>query len=118
MIKLPLLFALSLIMLKGSAQIEGSVVGKNKVAIQNAAIIISDSLGKIIDSVASDHRGGYSFTGLKPGLYNITTKVKGYEPSSYKNIRVTIAPEGTDENDDTYYAIRIDLVLMLTKPQK
>ena len=102
----------------GFSQIEGSVSDKNKTAIKDVVIFVTDSSGKIIDSVGSDDRGGYFFTGLNPGLYNLNTKSKDFDPASYKNIRVTVAPEGTNEDDDTYYAIRVDIILTRSKTLK
>jgi hypothetical protein len=100
------------------AQIEGLVADKTKLGISNAVIIATDSTGKAIDTVKSDKRGGYAFKGLKPGKYNIEAKAPGFLLASYKNIVVTIAPEGTDDSDDTYYAVRVDITLAPVKASK
>jgi hypothetical protein len=100
-----------LINAKVLGQVEGIVIDGKKIAIQNAIIIVTDTTGKAIDTVKSDKRGGYAFKGLKPGKYNIETKATGFLKAIYKNIEITAATEGTDEGDDTYYAIRLDIIL-------
>ena len=81
-------------------------------------MIVSDSTGKFIDSTRSDDRGGYAFKGLKPGTYIVAAKAQGFISSTNENIKVTTPPEGTDEDDDTYYAIRLDIILSPVKTQK
>ncbi|MEP6617515.1 MAG: carboxypeptidase-like regulatory domain-containing protein [Ginsengibacter sp.] len=96
-------------------QIEGVVIDQKKIAILDAIIIVTDTTGKAIDTVKSDKRGAYAFKSLKPGKYNVEAKMAGFLPAIYKNIEITTAPEGTDEHDDTYYAIRLDIKLILAK---
>jgi hypothetical protein len=48
------------------SQIEGIVTDKQKIAITNAEIIVSDTTGKVYDTTNTDKRGGYFFKGLKP----------------------------------------------------
>jgi hypothetical protein len=99
-------------------QIEGIVIDKKKTAIINAVIIVSDTTGKSIDTVTSDKRGGYFFEDLKPGKYNLEAKASGFQKAIYKNIVIITPPGGTDPNDDTYYAIRLDIILSPLKDQK
>ena len=106
-----------MLLITGSAfcQIEGVVIDKKRIAISNATIIVTDSTGKAIDTVKSDKRGGYVFKDLKNGKYNVEARAAGFLASVYKNIEVTDPPEGTDEEDDTYYAIRVDIILTPVK---
>jgi hypothetical protein len=92
-------------------QIEGVVIDKKKFVIPNAIIIAMDSTGRAIDTVRSGERGGYAFKGLKPGKYNVEAMATGYLHTIYKNIEVSNPSEEADEGDDTYYAIRLDIVL-------
>lgn len=100
------------------SQIEGLISGKNKVGIQNVLVITSDSTGKVIDTTRSDSLGGYAFIGLRPGKYNVEARASGFQIGTYRNIIVAIPPEGSDENSDTYYAIRLDIILKPGKDQK
>jgi hypothetical protein len=100
-----------LINTKVLSQIEGIVIDKTKLAINNATVIVNDTTGKAIDTVKSDKRGGYVFKGLKPGKYNVEAKAPGFQTAIFKSIIVSTPPEGTDESDDTYYAIRLDITL-------
>lgn len=119
MIRLLLLAALLFaVMLKSFSQIEGLVSDKNKTGIQKVLVTVSDSTGKIIDSTRSDSLGAYAFNGLKPGKYNLEAKASGFQTIIRRNIEITTAPEGTDEGSDTYYAIRLDLILTPLKDQK
>lgn len=106
------------IAIKTFGQIEGVVTDKKKIAIVNAIIIVSDTMSRAIDTVISDKRGGYAFKDLKPGKYNIEAKAVGFQPGIQKNILITLPPEGTDEGDDTYYAVRVDIILIPLKPQQ
>ena len=99
-------------------QIEGIVIDRKKTPLVNALIIVTDTTGKVIDSVKSDKRGVYAFNGLKPGKYNVEAKTSGFQSNTYKSIVVSIPPEGTDEGDDTYYAIRLDIILTQLKDKK
>lgn len=92
-------------------QIEGIVADKKMNTVMNAEIIVRDSTGKAIDTVKSDKRGGYFFKGLKPGSYIVEATAPGFQKAIYKNIAITTPPEGTDEQDDTYYAVRLDIKL-------
>jgi hypothetical protein len=109
---------LSLFVSSASGQIEGVVIDKKRVAIPNVMIIVTDSTAKAIDTVKSDKRGGYFFKGLKPGKYNVAATASGFQMVIYKNIVTITAPEGTDQGNDTYYAVRVDIVLIPMKPQK
>lgn len=113
---LPIALVLALLFnAKVFGQIEGIVTDKKKLAIADATIIASDTTGKGIDTVTSDKRGAYTFKSLNPGKYNVEAKASGFQAFISKSIIVTTPPEGTDESDDTYYAIRLDIVLTPTK---
>jgi len=96
---------------KAFSQIEGAVIDKKRIAIVNAVIVLSDTTGKPIDTVLSDNRGGYFFKGLKPGKYVIEAKASNFQSAIYKNVVITSPPEESNEGDDTYYAIRLDIIL-------
>jgi hypothetical protein len=93
-------------------QIEGVVTNKQKAAITNAVIMVTEINSKKVDSVRSDQEGGYAFKGLKPGKYNVEARAEGFSSAAYKNIEVETAPEGSDEHDDTYYAVRVDIIML------
>ena len=102
---------LSSIAVKSFCQIEGVVIDKKRAAITGATIIVKDITGKALDTVRSDQRGGYFFKGLKPGKYIVEANATGFNRFISKSIEVTLPPEGTDEGDDSYYAIRLDIVM-------
>ena len=97
------------------SQIEGMVADQKNTGIANVIIIAIDSTSKVIDTVRSDKRGGYAFKKLQPGKYSIEAKATGFQTAVYKNIQVGIPSEGMDAGDDTYYAIRLDIILMPAK---
>lgn len=99
-------------------QIEGVILDQKKIAVFNAIVVATDSATPKKDTVKSDKRGGYSFKGLKPGKYNVEAKAIGFQTMIYKNIIITTPPPGTDEGDDTYWAIRLDIILTPIKDQK
>lgn len=105
----------SIINNKAFSQIEGAVIDKKRSAIVNAVIVLSDTTGKAIDTVFSDKRGGYIFKGLKPGIYIVEAKASNFQPAIHRNIIITTPPEESNEGDDTYYAIRLDIILIPVK---
>jgi len=113
-----LIGAMLMISFNSFGQIEGVVINKKKIAIANVVIIATDITGRTIDTARSNQKGGYAFSGLKPGKYYVQAKMEGFLPSVYNNIEITTAPEGTDEHDDTYYAVRLDITLTPAKPLK
>jgi hypothetical protein len=108
-----LVFSISLL-----AQIEGDVTDQNNKGIANAVITATDYTGKLIDTAVTDKRGFYFFKTLKSGKYNIEAKAAGYISLVFKNVEVEKESNMTSEWDDTYYAVRLDIILKLTKSQK
>ncbi len=44
-------------------------------------------------------------------------KAAEFQPRIQMNILITLPPAGTDEGDDTYYAVRVDMILIPLKAQ-
>ena len=110
--------AMLMISFDSSGQIEGVVMNKKKIAIVDVVIIATEITRRTIDTVRSNQKGAYAFSSLRPGKYNVEAKMEGFLPCVYNNIEITTAPEGTDEHDDTYYAVRLDITLTPAKPIK
>jgi hypothetical protein len=97
------------------AQVEGEVVGPNGIGIAKAILTATDSTGRLIDTTMTDKRGFYCFKTLKPGQYSIEARAEGFIPDLLKNIVVKKEFNRTNERDDTYYAIRLDITLTPSK---
>lgn len=95
-------------------QVEGDVTDDKNKPITNAVITAMDSTGKSVDTVKTDERGFYFFKKLKPGNYKIVAKAPGFV-NAILTIRVHTAPADANDNDDTYYAETLDIIL--TRPK-
>ena len=63
--------------LKGAGDIAGKIVDMNGKAIQNAAIFVRDSEGRLLERfsmITSDHDGTFRYRGLQPGDYQVTAR--------------------------------------------
>jgi hypothetical protein len=98
-------------------QVEGDVTDDKNKAITNAVITATDSTGKTVDIVKTDERGFYFFRKLKPGKYKIEAKAPGFV-NAIHSVRVNRAPADANDNDDTYYAETLDIILRRPKPAK
>lgn len=56
----------------------------------------------------------YFFRKLKPGKYKIEAKAPGFV-NAIHTIRVNTAPADANDNDDTYYAETLDIILRRLK---
>ena len=127
---LKLLFVSLLLSNSAFAQIEGEVVDENNKALAKVMVIVIDSIGKRLDTAKTDNRGLYIFNFLKPGKYTIEARASGFVTAVFKNIEVEKETNlsksaeilkdfiAATEFDDTYYAIRLDIILKPVKIQK
>lgn len=106
-----------LLIINAFGQVEGDVVDQKDIAITNSVIIATDSTGKIVDTAKTDQRGFYFFKGLKPGKYKIEAKAPGFLPAVLM-IRVNPNPDNSNDEDDTYYAETLDIILVRPKAPK
>ncbi|HNR17662.1 MAG TPA: carboxypeptidase-like regulatory domain-containing protein [Chitinophagaceae bacterium] len=96
------------------SQVEGDVTDDKNKGITNVVITATDSTGKTLDTVKTDERGFYFFLKLKPGKYKIEAKAPGFVNATH-TIRVNTAPADSNDNDDTYYAETLDIILKRPK---
>jgi hypothetical protein len=102
--------------IKGFTQIQGGVFDQKKTGISNALVLASDTSGKIIDSVRSDIRGFYLFSGLTPGKYRIEANAKGFLPTVHENVIANKEyPFDVNTRNDISNATRLEIIL---KPEK
>jgi hypothetical protein len=101
------------------AQIQGGVFDPTGNGIPNATIIAIDSVRQFTDTVHTDKRGFYSFTGLKAGKYKIEAKAAGFITAFFENVEANEEEkdEGIDR-DDISSATRLEIVLKPQKPPK
>ena len=109
---------LLLFVVSASAQIQGDVVDSTDKGIGNAIIIATDTVKKIADTVKSDKRGFYSFTGLKPGKYKIEIKAESFRTIVIENIVVKEEDTGFLVGGDMYRGQRLDIILNPAKVPK
>lgn len=97
------------------AQVEGDVKDKNNLRIQNGIVSATDTTGLLIDTAMTDNRGFYFFKNLKPGKYYIEAKAEGYATAVIKNVVVKKELNRANEWDDSYYSVRINIVMTASK---
>ena len=93
------------------AQIEGNILDQKEKGIANAIVAAFDSTGKVIATDTSDTRGFYSLKGLQPGQYKIEARASGFLTTTKKNVEVPKEAETANKDYDTYFAIRLDIIL-------
>lgn len=104
-----------MLVISSFAQIEGNVLDQKENGIANAVVTAIDTTGKIIVIDTSDQRGFYLLKELKPGKYKIETMASGYQISIKEEVEVPKEAATANNDYDTYYAIRIDMVLVKSK---
>jgi Carboxypeptidase regulatory-like domain len=112
------LIILLLISTKTFAQIEGDVRSRDDNRISKAVIIAIDSANNRIDSVMSKEDGFYSFINLKPGIYLIEARARGFEITQYKNVIARKKVKNPAVGNDISNATRLQIVLIPIKKEK
>ena len=80
---LPVLASLLLLPIAGFAQnsmIKGKVRGDDGNGVNNAAVELRGATGAVISQSFSRNEGDFSFSGLRPGEYEVYVTLSGYEP--------------------------------------
>lgn len=102
-----------------ASQIQGDVVDSNDKVVPNALIIATNSVSNKADTVKTDSRGFFSFSGLKPGKYKIEAKCTDFLPALFKEIMVNEGDTGSVEGEEDFYkGTRLDITLTSTKVPK
>jgi len=76
-----------------AGKLTGRVLDPTGAGVQNATVILSDSLGNITSMTATDGNGNYGFQGLAAGFYGLKVERSGFEISRVARV----ALEGRNE---------------------
>lgn len=98
-----------------TAQLEGEVTDQNNKALANVIITATDHAGKLVDSTRTDSSGLYIFRKLEKGRFSIEAKSPGFRTVAFKNIEIEQAADTRDPWDDSYYSVRLDIVMQISK---
>jgi hypothetical protein len=104
-----------LVSFTATAQLEGEVTDQNNKGLANVIILATDSTGKVVDSARTDTSGLYVFSLLQGGKYKVEAKARGFLTAVFKNVSLAQPLKPHDPWDDSYYAIRLDIVLQKPK---
>ena len=78
-----------------SGSIQGQVMDATGAVIPNAAVVVSDTSGKIAAKTTSNGVGAYAVRGLAPGTYSLTATATGFAAFSTPGIQVAAGQSKT-----------------------
>src|SRR6267143_1084855 len=84
----------------GKAELTGSVSDQNTAAIAQARVSVTEIATGQTYSTRVTHNGDYSFTNLKPGMYNLAVEASGFKRSLREGVQLA-----------TGERVRLDIVL-------
>jgi hypothetical protein len=88
LLALSLLASCGLLMAQGQGQIAGAVTDPSGAAIPNAKVTATEIGTGFARAVSTDSLGLFTFTSLRPAIYDLAVSVSGFRPYSDKGITV------------------------------
>ena len=73
-----------------SGTILGTVQDSSGAAVPGASVTIVNSETRLTRSVISDSAGEYNVPSLPPGMYNVSSEMKGFKKVSIAGIRLNV----------------------------
>lgn len=72
--------------------ISGTVTDQTQAVVADAKAVLTNTAGEKVEATVND-KGVYSFTGLKPGTYNLTITAPNFAPTNFDKVTLTAGLE-------------------------